>query len=405
MSTLFLSLHMANFDRHFYRILTLIILLAAAGQMTNTIYVPALTQMAQEFSVSVGKMQAVIACYLIPYGLLQFAYGPYSDRFGRKPMILIGVFFFTLGSLFAIFATQFSTLLYASFLQGSGIAVAGVMARTVMRDLYSGIKLHSANSVMAIALIFAPLVAPLLGGVFAELHSWRAIFVFLSIYGVILLVIQWIFFTETNPQKSSKGNLFAKYKVVLTNGNFMINLILLIVANGGIAVFEVSSGALFTSVLQFSPALASLLFIIPLPFYMFGSFLSAYLARLYSLERLLLIGCFILLVSGLTMSLSYYIIGVTSLSILLPGCVYFLGCGIIFPTATTKALEEFPSIAGTAGAVLGGTQNLGAGLLTALSALIPLRNQLPLSIILSTLAMCALVSVLMSQRVRIIKIS
>ena len=156
---------MANFDRHFYRILTLIILLAAAGQMTNTIYVPALTQMAQEFSVSVGKMQAVIACYLIPYGLLQFAYGPYSDRFGRKPMILIGVFFFTLGSLFAIFATQFSTLLYASFLQGSGIAVAGVMARTVMRDLYSGIKLHSANSVMAIALIFAPLVAPLLTSV------------------------------------------------------------------------------------------------------------------------------------------------------------------------------------------------------------------------------------------------
>ena len=63
---------MATFDRHFYRILLLIILLTAAGQMTNTIYVPALTQMAHEFSVSVGRMQAVIACYLFPYGLLQF---------------------------------------------------------------------------------------------------------------------------------------------------------------------------------------------------------------------------------------------------------------------------------------------------------------------------------------------
>ncbi|WP_151194129.1 Bcr/CflA family efflux MFS transporter [Cysteiniphilum sp. JM-1] len=396
---------MASFDRHFYRILLLIILLTAAGQMTNTIYVPALTQMAHEFSVSVGRMQAVIACYLFPYGLLQFFYGPYSDRFGRKPMILIGIVFFTLGSILAVFATHFITLLIASFLQGSGIAVAGVMARTVMRDLYSGMKLHSANSIMAIALIFAPLIAPLLGGLFTDLHSWRAIFVFLTIYGILLLVIQWLFFPETNTQKSTKGNLLAKYKTVLSNGNFMINLILLIVANGGVAVFEVSSGALFTSVLQLSPAVASLFFIIPLPCYMFGSFLSARLARRYSLDRLLLIGCFTLLISGIALGLSYYVFGVTSLSIILPGCLYFLGCGIIFPTATTKALEEFPSIAGTAGAVLGGAQNLGAGLLTALAAFIPLKNQLPLAIILSTLSVCALVSVMMSQRSRIVKVS
>lgn len=395
---------MATFDRHFYHILLLIILLTAAGQMTNTIYVPALTQMAHEFSVSVGRMQAAIACYLFPYGLLQFVYGPYSDRFGRKPLILIGIAFFTLGSGLAIFATHFATLLCASFLQGSGIAVAGVMVRTVMRDLYSGMKLHSANSIMSIALIFAPLIAPLLGGIFTDLHSWRAIFVFLSLYGIALLIIQWLFLPETNRQKSAKGNLLAKYKAVLGNSNFIINLILLIVANGGVAVFEVSSGALFTSVLALSPAIASILFIIPLPFYMLGSFLSARLARFYSLDRLLLIGCFTLLVSGLAMSLSYYVIGVTSPGIILPGSVYFLGCGIIFPTATTKALEEFPMIAGTAGSVLGGAQNLGAGLLTALAAFIPLRSQLPLSIILSTLAVCALVSIIMSQRTRIIKI-
>lgn len=134
------------------------------------------------------------------------------------------------------------------------------MARTVMRDLYSGMKLHSANSIMAIALIFAPLIAPLLGGLFTDLHSWRAIFVFLTIYGILLLIVQWIFFPETNKQKSSKGNLLAKYKTVLSNGNFTINLILLIVANGGVAVFEVSSGALCTSVLKLSPVVASLLF-------------------------------------------------------------------------------------------------------------------------------------------------
>ncbi|WP_018299006.1 MFS transporter [Fangia hongkongensis] len=386
---------MAQFDRNFYRILFLIIILTAAGQMTNTIYVPALSQMAEEFSVNAGRMQAVIACYLFPYGLFQFAYGPLSDYFGRKPLILIGIALFTLGSLIALFATHFATLLLASFIQGSGIAVAGVMARTVMRDLYSGRALHSANSLMAIALILAPLLAPILGGFFTDLYSWRVIFLFLSAYGIALLIIQMLFFQETNLYKGIKGSFLQKYKIVLSNPNFMLNLILLIVANGGIAIFEVSSGAIFTSILQLSPATASFLFIIPLPFYMIGSFVAGKLARFYTLDRLLIIGCLVLITSGIFMVGFYYLIGVELLAIILPGSIYFFGCGIIFPTATTKALEAFPNIAGTAGAVLGGTQNLGAGILTALSALIPLHSQLPLAVILSALAISALVAIRM----------
>ena len=381
----------------FFRVLPLIILLTAAGQMTNTIYVPALTQMAHDLMVSVGRMQAVIACYLFPYGLFQFLYGPLSDRFGRKPMILIGVALFTFGSSLAVFANSFALLLIASFIQGSGTAVAGVMARTVMRDMYSGNKLHSANSIMAIALIFAPLLAPILGGIFSDLHSWRAIFIFLSAYGLALFIVQLFFMPETNHHKGLKQNFLQKYTLVLSNKNFVINLILLIVANGGIAVFEVSSGALFTSVLKFSPAITSLLFIIPLPFYMIGSFWAAKAARHYSLDKLLTIGCITLLLSGAAMVSAYYTLGISLFAIIIPGCIYFFGCGVIFPTSTTKALEEFPNIAGTAGALLGGTQNLGAGILTALAALIPLNSQLPLAVILSALAAWALITIVLYQ--------
>ena len=84
-------------NRQFYRILSLMVMLVAAGQMTNTIYVPALSDMAQAMHVQPGMMQTVIACYLFPYGLLQFVYGPLSDYFGRKPMILIGTMIFTIG--------------------------------------------------------------------------------------------------------------------------------------------------------------------------------------------------------------------------------------------------------------------------------------------------------------------
>ncbi|WP_119344636.1 MFS transporter [Facilibium subflavum] len=393
---------MAQFDRNFYKILFLVIVLTAAGQMTNTIYVPALTQMAHEFSVSAGRMQAVIACYLFPYGLLQFLYGPLSDQVGRKPMILIGIILFIAGSILATFATYFPTLLIASLLQGSGIAVGGVMARTVMRDLYSGTKLHAANSMMAIALILAPLIAPVLGGIFTDLHSWRLIFIFLSVYGIVLFFIQLFLFKETNIHKGLQQNFFQKYQKVLSNRTFLINLILLMVANGGIAVFEVSSGALFTSVLGLNPASASLLFIIPLPCYVIGSFAAGKLARYYSLDKLLIAGCSILFISGIVMIACYYGIGVSLTAIILPGCIYFFGSGIIFPTATTKALEEFPSIAGTAGAVLGGTQNLGAGILTALAAIIPLHSQLPLAVTLSALAVCALAALMIQTETTVV---
>ena len=391
---------MCQSNKVLYRLLFLVILLTAAGQMTNTIYVPALTEMAEDFALDAGRMQAVIACYLFPYGLLQFVYGPLSDRYGRKPMILIGVGLFALGSGMAFGATRFTTLLAASFTQGCGIAVAGVMARTVMRDMYSGKKLHSANSIMAIALVLAPLIAPVLGGIFTDLHSWRTIFLFLLLYAIVLFIVQFFCFRETNHHKGVRSHFIDKYKQVIGSLNFLINLILLIITNSGIAVFEVSSGALFTSVLHLSSSQASLLFIIPLPFYMIGSFLAGKCVRFCSLDRLLVAGCLVLLLSGICMVTFYYTIGITLLAIILPGAVYFLGCGIIFPTATTKALEEFPSIAGTAGAFLGGTQNLGAGILTALSALIPLHSQLPLAIILSGLAISALVSLSLMAKSR-----
>lgn len=368
--------------------------------MTNTIYVPALAQMAHDFDVAPGRMQAVIACYLFPYGLLQFAYGPLSDRLGRRPLILTGVMLFILGSALAIMATHFETLLLASFIQGAGIAVAGVMVRTVMRDLYSGKRLHSANSIMAMVLIIFPLLAPIIGGVLADFFNWRAIFLFLTAYGACLFMLQWLNFKETNSHVGEPSRVWHKYLNVIKHRIFMINLLLLLIANGGVAVFEVSSGALFTAVLKLPPAIASLLFIVPLPFYMAGSFLAGILARHMSLDKLLSLGCIILALSGLAMLSLYYEFSISIIAILLPGSLFFLGAGLIFPTATTKALEEFPNIAGTAGAVLGGCQNLGAGILTAAAALIPLKSQLPLAVILTTLGICGFSMLLLQHRKR-----
>jgi len=380
----------------FAPVLILLTTLCAVGQMTNTIYVPAMDLIANALLVHDQFVQAVMAFYLLPYGLSQFIYGPISDHFGRKPVILWGLAIFIFGSLLTVIAHVFWLLVVGSFIQGVGIGVGGVMARTVMRDLYSGKKLHQASSYVSIAFILAPITAPVIGGVLAGYFGWRADFAFLMIVGIIVLGIQYYFFVETNPYVNTgvpvhKTPLLVRYRTLLSDNAFIGYMICLFICFGGVSVFEACSGLLFTKLLGFSPQAASLLFIVPLPGYMLGSYLSGYLRNYFSVNQIILAGIALLLIGAVIMCVSGIIHYTNATVILIAASLYLAGSGIIFPAATTGAIEPFGHLAGTAGAVLGGTQNVGAGLITMISACIPQFSQLPMGIILLFLTIALII--------------
>jgi MFS transporter, DHA1 family, 2-module integral membrane pump EmrD len=373
----------------FLKILLLVTALAAVGQMTNTIYVPAMNMMAQHLGVLPTRIQSVMAAYLIPYGLSQFVYGPLSDRYGRKPIVILGLVIYCLGSLMACEAHSFGVLILASFVQGLGIGVAGVMARTVMRDLYSGVQLHKASSAVSVTLIFAPLVAPLFGAIIASRYGWHANFVFLSAFGVLVLLSQLFLMRETNPYIGAEhtrfSQVFGSYKRVMGNPQFLGFMMTLLVSFAGVAVFEASAGVLFTHVLKFSAEATSVLFILPLPAFIVGCYVSARIAHRISINRMMCLGIVFLSIGSILMCVTAMLGDVSAHAILLSAAVYLFGVGILFPTATAGALEPFGALAGIAGAVLGGMQNIGAGLATLLSSALPQTSQLPLGFILLSL--------------------
>lgn len=129
-----------------FHLLVMLILLVAVGQMAQTIYVPSIPDMGHDLGVRSGALQSVMAAYLLTYGASQLIYGPLSDRVGRRPVILAGMGIFMLGALAALLAPSLHILVLAAALQGLGTGVAGVMARTMPRDLYSGTALRYANS-------------------------------------------------------------------------------------------------------------------------------------------------------------------------------------------------------------------------------------------------------------------
>ncbi|ELY3857858.1 multidrug efflux MFS transporter EmrD [Providencia rettgeri] len=363
-----------------FNLLLMLIALAAVGQMTQTIYVPVIAEIAVYFNEPSGVVQQVMAAYLFSYGFSQLLYGPLSDQIGRRPVILFGLTIFLFSTILAIFAPTLTTLTVASGLQGLGTGVAGVMARTMPRDLYKGTALRYANSLLNMGVLVSPLLAPMFGGILAHFWGWHACYIFLFILGASVLLSMYRWLPETRPVSPEKHRMVDSYRALLSNGSFLSYLAMLIGALAGIAVFESSSGVLMGGVLGLSSITVSILFILPIPAAFFGAWYAGREGKTF--YHLMWHAVLICLLAGIMMWLPSWFGIMNTWTLLVPAAVFFFGAGMLFPLATTGAMEPFPYLAGAAGALVGGLQNVGSGVATWISALLPQDGQFSLGLLM-----------------------
>ncbi|MTH47844.1 multidrug efflux MFS transporter EmrD [Intestinirhabdus alba] len=369
-------------------LLLMLVLLVAVGQMAQTIYIPAIANMAHDLNVREGAIQSVMAAWLLTYGVSQLFYGPLSDRIGRRPVILFGMTIFMLATLVAVTAHSLTVLIVASAMQGTGTGVGGVMARTLPRDLYQGTQLRHANSLLNMGILVSPLLAPLLGGLLNTLWGWRACYVFLLILcaGVTFSMARWM--PETRPVDAPRTRLTTSYKILFSNGNFTCYLLMLIGGLAGIAVFEACSGVLMGAVLGLSSMAVSVLFILPIPAAFFGAWFAGRPDQRFSALMWRSVLCCLL--AGLMMWVPGWFGVMNVWTLLIPAALFFFGAGMLFPLATSGAMEPFPFLAGTAGALVGGLQNIGSGTLAWLSALLPQTGQGSLGMLMTLMGLMIL---------------
>ncbi len=375
-----------NFNHN--SLMLLLVVLVAVGQMAQTVYVPAMNDIAESLQVPGGAVQDVMAAYLITYGFSQLFYGPLSDSIGRRPVILGGMFVFCAGALFALFAGSIHQLVIGCAVQGMGTGVAGVMARTLPRDLYSGSQLRKANSVLNMGILVSPLLAPIIGAVLTKFWGWHACFGFLLILCLFITAVIACRLPETRPAIVAPRPFLSRYSLLLSDSGFLRYLIILIGALAGIAVFEASCGVLMGGVLGLSRFTVSMLFILPIPAAFFGAW---YVRRSEGhWQRLMWLGVGSCLLAGVLMWLPGWFHVMNIWTLLVPAALYFFGAGMLFPLATSGAMEPYAWVAGSAGALIGGLQNLGSGGVAWLSARLPQNDQFSLGMLMFLTAMVML---------------
>ena len=288
-----------------------------------------------------------------------------------------------LATLVAMTTHSLPVLIAASAMQGMGTGVGGVMARTLPRDLYEGAQLRHANSLLNMGILVSPLIAPLLGGILDTLWSWRACYAFLLVLcaGVTFSMAKWM--PETRPEGAPRTKLLASYKTLFGTGAFNCYLLMLIGGLAGIAVFEACSGVLMGAVLGLSSMAVSILFILPIP----AAFFGRPNKRFPTLMWQSVICC---LLAGLMMWIPGLLGVMTVWTLLVPAALFFFGAGMLFPLATSGAMEPFPFLAGTAGALVGGLQNIGSGVLAWLSAMMPQNGQGSLGLLMMLMGLLIL---------------
>lgn len=334
--------------------LGLVVLLMMFPQIMETIYSPALPNIAVNFAVSVAAASQTLSVYFMAFAIGVFCWGRLADIIGRRKAMLAGLVCYAIGSALALMVSDFSLLLMARILSAFGAAVGSVITQTMMRDSYSGEELAKVFSVMGMSLGISPVIGLLLGSVLSAYWGYQGVFVALMVSAIVLLFLSVRSLPETksaHTQKIAIGELAIK---MLIDSGIIKNTLL--VAAFNLMWFSYFSLAPFMFEAQ---GLSTLAFGTSGLLLGFGTFFGSYvnkimLGRGCASAQLVRLASAIALVGGLGIWLiQSTFIGLNNLYFLAPMLLIVIAYGIAIPNILSSALANYRAYAGSAGALFG----------------------------------------------------
>ena len=351
------------------RIFTLIAL-TAVSVLTLNLFLPSLSAMAQEFGVDYGLMAFAIAGYLGITAVAMLVMGPVSDRYGRRPVLLVSLVVYILASLVCAVTEDFTVFLAFRLVQGI-IAAGWVLSLAVIRDMLPPKEAASRIGYVTMAMAVGPMLAPVVGGLLEEMFGWRASFYLFSGFGLMVLLLVWCDLGETHRDKSDSFlRQFKNYPELLCSRRYWGYSLCMAFCTAAFYGFLAGAPLVAVDLLGMSPSELGICLGSITGGFAFGSFLSGRFSGRVDLTRMIITGRFVAIL-GLSSGLVLFLGGWGN-SYVLFGSTLFMGIGngITMPGCNAGAMSVRPSLAGSASGLAGAlTVALGA-VLTAFTGVI-----------------------------------
>jgi MFS transporter, DHA1 family, multidrug resistance protein len=346
-----------------------LVLLSGLSVVSLNMFLPSLSNIAAEFQAGYGLLASMsIAGYAVMTTVLQLLIGPFSDRFGRRPVIMVSLVIYILGSLGCLLATDVWTFLLFRTMQAAIIS-GFALSRVIIRDTEPAQKAAGLIGYLSITWAIAPMLAPMLGGSLDLLFGWRANFIAFLVFGAAVLALCWLDLGETNKNPSETfTKQFKSFPSLFRSWPFWGYSLCMAFSMGALYAFLAAAPLVATAVFRMSPATLGIYMGSTAAGFIFGSFISGRFAAHYSLATMMVAGR-VVAFAGLTMGLGLLLAGIVHEFSLFGSCVFLgVGNGISMPSSNVGAMSVRPELVGSAAGLSGALTGAGGALMSGITS-------------------------------------
>ncbi len=375
-------------------IISLLLILPISSSLCIDMYLPAFPSIAKSFNINLGLVNLSMGIYLLGLAIGQLFYGLAADRFGRRHVLIIGLLIFIMGSVICYLSSNYSIFILGRGIQSLGSCSCIVLSRTIVSDLYDFTRRTKMLGMINALNIISPGIAPLLGSYFLTYHHWQAIFLAITLFGMMLVFLVFLFLPETLSVKDRHPLSLSQFQHnihrLFSHKLFLGYLVGVSMMYGTVFVWVNYSPNILINIMKINPLDFGFYFIIPA----IGSFIGALvivkytqnlsISKTISFSYALIFIAICLLMIGLMYHYHFH-----PLTITLIIATIFFSNGIIQPLQINSAITPFLSIAGFTTGIIGFCQGVTGALVSAITGIFN-EGILGLSLVITITCMLAI---------------